>query len=82
MDNPLKKSKIVLCLENMQMQRVSAKAIVRSHLDTCSEYPDLTSREMELLNYALRFCPVPDVIARIDATSKRDLLKELNDEMN
>ena len=64
----------------MNMQ-INAKAIVRSHLDTHIEYPDLTERDLELVNYALRFCPVKDVIARIDATGKRDLLKKLNAEM-
>ena len=64
------------------MQRVSAKALVRSQLDTCTvEFPELSKRELELVNHALRFCPVKDVIARIDASGRRDELKRLNDEL-
>ena len=64
------------------MQRVSAKALVRSQLDTCTtEYPELTKRDLELVKHALRFCPVPDVIARIDASGRREALKQLNDEL-
>jgi len=67
----------------MKMQRVSAKAIVRSYLqDTCTEEnPELTKRELELVNYALRFCPVKDVIARIDASGKREFLRKLDTEL-
>ena len=64
------------------MQRVSAKAIVREHLDTCTnDLPELDKRELELLNYALRFCPVPDVIARIDASGKREAYRQLDTEL-
>ena len=63
------------------MQRVSAKALVRSYLDTCTEFPELTKRDLELVKHALRFCPVPDVIARIDASGRRAELKQLNEEL-
>ena len=64
----------------MKMQ-INAKALVRSYLDTRTEFPELTKRDMELVNYALRFCPVPDVIARIDASGRREALKQLNEEL-
>ena len=64
----------------MKMQ-INAKALVRSYLDTHIELPELTKRELELVNYALRFCPVKDVIARIDASGKRELLKQLNQDL-
>ena len=64
------------------MQRVAAKALVRSQLEACTiEFPELTKRELELVNFALRFCPVPNVIARIDASGGREALKRLNKEM-
>jgi len=65
------------------MQRVSAKAIVRSYLqDTCTEEnPELSKRELELVNYALRFCPVRDVIARIDASGRREAYRQLDTEL-
>ena len=65
----------------MKMQRVSAKAIVRSYLDTHNDLPELSKRELELLRYALRFCPVPDVIARIDASGKREAMRKLDTEL-
>jgi len=64
------------------MNRIAPKALVRSFTDTYSELPALTERELELVSYALRFCPVDRVIERMDADSKRDLLKMLNDEMS
>ena len=64
------------------MQRVAAKAIVRTYLDTCTtEYPELSKRDLELVEYALRFCPIKNVIARIDASGRRELLKQLNEEL-
>ena len=63
------------------MNRIAPKALVRSYSDTYNELPALTTRELELVSYALRFCPVNRVIERMDADSKRDMLKKLNDEM-
>ena len=68
--------------ENLNMQRIAPKALVRSFTDTYSELPALTNRELELVQHALRFCPVNRVIERMDADSKRDMLKKLNEEMN
>ena len=64
----------------MKMQ-INAKALVRSHLDTHIDFPELSKREMELVNYALRFCPVKDVIARIDASGKREAYRQLDTEL-
>jgi hypothetical protein len=70
------------CTENMNMNRIAPKALVRSYSDTYNELQPLTKRELELVNYALRFCPVDRVIERMDADSKRDMLNKLNEEMN
>lgn len=63
------------------MNRIAPKALVRSFTDTYDNFPALSKRELELVNYALRFCPVKNAIARMDADSKRDMLIKLNSEM-
>ena len=64
----------------MNMQ-INAKALVRSHLDTRIDFPELSKRELELVNYALRFCPVENVIQRIDASGKREAYRQLDTEL-
>lgn len=63
------------------MNRVAPKALVSGFVNTYDNFPALSKRELELVNYALRFCPVKNVIVRLDAGSKRDMLEKLNSEM-
>ena len=53
------------------MQRLNPQAVAREELESYREFPPLTPRELDLLRHALRFCPVPNVLARLDADSKR-----------
>ena len=60
-------------------QRISPKAVVKELSESYAELPELTAREWQLAKYALKFCPVPNLIERIDASAARRTLKQIND---
>ena len=60
-------------------QRLSPKAVVKELSAGYADLPEITEREWQLVKYALRFCPVDNLIERIDASAARRTLKQIND---
>jgi len=68
----------MICTGNViDMQRLNPQAVAREALSGYREQAPLTPRELELVSFALRFCPVPDILARLDADSARHALKRI-----
>ena len=61
------------------MQRLSPKAVARELSESYDDLKSLTRRELDLVQFALRFCPVPDILARLDADAARHCLKKITD---
>ena len=63
---------------NMQ-HRLNPRAVARDITEGYNKFPPLSQKELSLLLFALRFCPVPNILERLDADSKRAVLKEITD---
>jgi len=61
----------------IEMHRLNPQAVARDIIHGYDELKPLTQRELELVTFALRFCPVPKILERLDADSARHALKRV-----
>jgi len=74
-----KNKRIVVVWTNAMTNRIASKAVTRTLITSYDDQEPLSKREMEQVLHALRFCHVPNVLARLDADSARHALKRLDE---